>query len=46
MSVLSAAVLLFLVMDPIGNVPVFVTLLADLDQRTSQRKKENGGADR
>jgi multiple antibiotic resistance protein len=30
MNILSAAVLLFLVMDPIGNVPVFVTLLADL----------------
>ena len=31
MTTLSAAVLLFLVMDPMGNVPVFVTLLGGIE---------------
>jgi multiple antibiotic resistance protein len=30
MTTLSAAILLFLVMDPVGNVPVFVALLRDV----------------
>jgi len=33
MSILSAAVMLFLVMDPIGNVPTFVALLKDVPGR-------------
>jgi len=32
MSALSAALLLFLVMDPIGNVPLFLSLLRDLPE--------------
>lgn len=31
MTTLSAAVLLFLVMDPVGNMPVFLSLLSGLD---------------
>lgn len=31
MSILSAIILLFLVMDPLGNVPVFITVLKDVD---------------
>jgi len=31
MTILSAAILLFLVMDPIGNVPMFVTLLGGIE---------------
>ena len=30
MNTASAALLLFLIMDPIGNVPVFLSLLKDL----------------
>src|SRR5438552_12470900 len=30
METLSAALLLFLVMDPVGNIPLFLTLLKDL----------------
>jgi multiple antibiotic resistance protein len=37
MTVLSAAILLFLVMDPMGNVPLFVTLLADFEPRQARR---------
>lgn len=37
MTTLSAAVLLFLVMDPMGNVPVFVTLLGGLEPRRARR---------
>jgi len=33
MTVLSAAALLVLVMDPLGNVPLFVTVLKDVDAR-------------
>jgi multiple antibiotic resistance protein len=33
MSILSAALTLFLVMDPIGNVPTFAALLKDVDAR-------------
>ena len=33
MSVLSAAVLLALVMDPLGNIPLFVTVLKDIEAR-------------
>ena len=31
MSLLSAAFLLFLVMDPVGNIPVFVTALKETE---------------
>jgi len=31
MSILSAAVLLFLVMDPLGNIPLFVVVLKDIE---------------
>lgn len=31
---LSAATLLFLVMDPLGNVPVFLSILKDIDDKT------------
>jgi multiple antibiotic resistance protein len=37
MSMLSAAFLLFLVMDPIGNIPVFLSALKDVDR--SRRRK-------
>lgn len=37
MSMFSAAFLLFLVMDPIGNVPVFLGILKDVD-RNKRRK--------
>lgn len=33
MTTLSAALLLFLVMDPLGNIPVFLSLLKDLSPR-------------
>ena len=33
MSVLSATTLLFLVMDPLGNVPMFLSALKNVDQR-------------
>ena len=33
MTVLSAAVLLFLVMDPFGNIPLFLTALRQVDER-------------
>ena len=32
MSFLSATVLLFLVMDPMGNIPLFLTALKDVDE--------------
>jgi MarC family membrane protein len=35
-STLSAAILLFLVMDPVGNIPVFLSLLAPLDPRRAR----------
>jgi MarC family membrane protein len=37
MTILSAAILLFLVMDPMGNVPLFVTLLAGVEPRRARR---------
>jgi multiple antibiotic resistance protein len=37
MTLLSGAVLLFLVMDPLGNVPVFLTVLKDVDPRRRPR---------
>jgi multiple antibiotic resistance protein len=37
MTLLSAALLLFLVMDPIGNVPVFISIIGHFDKR-KQRK--------
>jgi multiple antibiotic resistance protein len=37
MTTLSAAVLLFLVMDPIGNIPLFVSVLEGVD--TSKRRR-------
>jgi len=36
MTILSAAILLFLVMDPMGNVPLFVTLLAGVEPRRAR----------
>ena len=35
--VLSAAVLLFFVMDPFGNVPLFLTLLKDVDPQRRRK---------
>jgi multiple antibiotic resistance protein len=32
MSVFAAAVTLFLVMDPVGNIPMFLSLLAQVDE--------------
>ena len=37
MSILSAAVTLFLVMDPIGNTPTFVALLKDVPEARRSR---------
>jgi multiple antibiotic resistance protein len=37
MTILSAAILLFLVMDPMGNVPLFVTFLGGRDMRRARR---------
>jgi len=37
MTILSAAVLLFLVMDPVGNVPMFVALLGGMEPRRARR---------
>ena len=42
-AVLAAAILLFLVMDPVGNVPIFITLLKDLP---AARRRLVGGAPR
>lgn len=36
MTTLSASVLLFLVMDPVGNMPVFLSLLSGLDPRRAR----------
>lgn len=33
MSVAAAAILLFLILDPLGNVPVFLSLLKPLPRR-------------
>jgi len=33
MTIYSAAILLFLVMDPLGNIPVFLTVLKDVEER-------------
>jgi MarC family membrane protein len=37
MDIVSAAVLLFLVMDPLGNVPFFLTALKDVDPARQKR---------
>jgi MarC family membrane protein len=37
MTVFSAAVLLFLVMDPFGNIPFFIAALKNVDDRRSQK---------
>ncbi len=37
MTVYSAAVLLFLVMDPLGNIPLFLTTLKNIDERRQRR---------
>ncbi|PCI24935.1 MAG: hypothetical protein COB67_11280 [SAR324 cluster bacterium] len=37
MDIFSAAVMLFLVMDPLGNIPIFLTLLKDFNEK-QQRK--------
>ena len=37
MTIWSAAFLLFLVMDPLGNVPMFLVVLKDLDRRRYRR---------
>ena len=31
MSAISSAILLFLIMDPFGNIPMFLTALKDVD---------------
>lgn len=36
MTILSAAMVLFLVMDPVGNVPVFVSLLSGMEPRRAR----------
>lgn len=36
MTILSAAIMLFLVMDPVGNVPVFVSLLSGMEPRRAR----------
>jgi len=33
MTIYSAAILLFLVMDPLGNIPVFLSVLQDVEER-------------
>lgn len=35
--ILQAALLLLLVMDPLGNVPIFLSLLKDIDQKRRRR---------
>lgn len=37
MDFLSAAVMLFLIMDPLGNIPVFTSVLANLDESRRRR---------
>jgi len=37
MDFLSAAVMLFLIMDPLGNIPVFTSVLASLDESRRRR---------
>lgn len=37
MTILSAALLLFLVMDPLGNIPLFMTTLKKVDERRKRR---------
>lgn len=37
MTIFSAAMLLFLVMDPFGNIPLFMTALAHVDERRHTR---------
>ncbi len=40
MTVFSAALLLFLVMDPFGNIPFFITALKNVDPRRHKKVKE------
>ncbi len=37
MTIFSAAMLLFLVMDPFGNIPLFMTALGDVDEKRHTR---------
>lgn len=37
MTILSAALLLFLVMDPLGNIPLFMTTLKTVDEKRKRR---------
>ena len=37
MTIFSAAVLLFLVMDPFGNIPLFISALKNVDERRRQK---------
>ena len=37
MTILSAAVLLFLVLDPFGNIPFFLSTLARVEEARKQR---------
>ena len=37
MEILSAATLLFLVMDPLGNIPIFLSVLEDVDPKRRTR---------
>ena len=37
MTILSAALLLFLILDPLGNIPVFLSLLRSLPPQLIER---------
>ena len=37
MTIVSAALLLFMVMDPFGNIPCFVAALKNVDERRGSR---------
>ncbi|MBC8403175.1 MAG: YhgN family NAAT transporter [Candidatus Marinimicrobia bacterium] len=37
MTLWSAAIMLFLVMDPLGNIPIFITVLSDVDAKRRKR---------
>ena len=40
MTIVSAALLLFLILDPLGNIPVFLSLL-EMRERLRKWKKKN-----
>ncbi len=37
MTLWSAAIMLFLVMDPLGNIPIFISVLSDVDEKRRRR---------